>query len=134
MDARNTKKPRMVDPVLEALDRAKEDKVPFIRLLAADDSFRFDEKLVRVEEEEVHIGRSGYASLNNLLFNCLQLSAHHATLMYKRGSFTLSDNKSTNGTSVNGQKIGSVPVEIYIVYLCHQIYHKNDKMFALVGH
>ena len=95
------------------MQEAKVDKVPFVRLVAATNSYQFEEKLVRVEEQVVHLGRSSQAATNNGLFDCPQLSGHHATILYNSGLFSIMDNNSKNGCYLNEKRLDAVPVAIF---------------------
>ena len=64
----SSKKRKIHHPISRAMQEAKVDKVPFVRLVAATNSYQFEEKLVRVEEQVVHLGRSSQAATNNGLF------------------------------------------------------------------
>ena len=114
MDPGPSKRRKVQDPILHAIAQAKFDRVAFVRLLADSASCTFEEKLVRFDQHhEINIGRSSQPRHNNSLFDCAQLSAHHATMKYNSGSFTISDNNSRNGTYVNGEKVGATPVDIF---------------------
>lgn len=106
-------KKRKIHPISKAMQEAKVDKVPFVRLVAATNSYQFEEKLVRVEEQVVHLGRSNQAGTNNGLFDCPQLSGHHATILYNSGRFSIMDNNSKNGCYLNEKRLDAVPVAIF---------------------
>ena len=98
MDPEPSKRRKVQDPILHAIAQAKSDRVAFVRLLADSASCTFEEKLVRFDQHhEINIGRSSQPRHNNSLFDCAQLSAHHATMKYNSGSFTISDNNSRTG-------------------------------------
>ena len=80
------KKRRRLDPALQELKAAQDAKVPIVRLLASPDSYPFQEKVLRVTDS-LNIGRSNLANIKN------GLSATHATINYKDGSFTIFDSK-----------------------------------------
>ena len=108
-----SKKRKVHNPILKAMDKAKVDKVPFVRLLAAPGSYQFEEKLVRVDHQALQLGRSNQAATNNGSFDCLQLSAHHATIVYNSGGFTIRDENSKNGCYLNEKRLGAVPVPLF---------------------
>ncbi len=59
--------------------------------------------MLRVSEERTTLGRS---SENTFLFHDNTVSRHHATVhLDSRGSVSIADERSTNGTFVNGQRI-----------------------------
>ena len=109
----SSKKRKIHHPISRAMQEAKVDKVPFVRLVAATNSYQFEEKLVRVEEQVVHLGRSNQAATNNGFFDCPQLSGHHATILYNSGRFSIMDNNSKNGCYLNEKRLDAVPVAIF---------------------
>lgn len=56
------------------------------------------------DKGEVSIGRERG---NDVLLLRNNVSKRHARILYNRGSFMVIDNKSTNGTFVNGERIGA---------------------------
>ena len=48
----SSKKRKIHHPISRAMQEAKVDKVPFVRLVAATNSYQFEEKLVRVGNEK----------------------------------------------------------------------------------
>ena len=106
------KKRRRLDPALQELKAAQDAKVPIVRLLASPDSYPFQEKVLRVTDS-LNIGRSNLADIKNGLFDCPQVSATHATMNYKDGSFTIFDSKSKNGSYLNDYKLDATPVQIF---------------------
>ena len=105
-------KRRKLDPALQELKAAQDAKIPIVRLLASPDSYPFEEKVLRVTES-LTIGRSNLTDIKNGLFECPQLSATHATINYKDGSFTIFDRKSKNGSYLNDDKFDATPVQIF---------------------
>ena len=55
-----------------------------------------------LDKDSITIGRS---SSNDLVFNHLSLSRHHARILAKRGCFTVEDAGSRNGTFLNGIRL-----------------------------
>nr|XP_032809986.1 sarcolemmal membrane-associated protein-like isoform X2 [Petromyzon marinus] len=84
------------------------------------DSHAFQERRLCLAEA-VRVGRSVArcrAATNNATFDCKVLSRHHARLWYSDGKFLLQDTRSSNGTFVNGQRLGksgeeSAPYQLY---------------------
>ncbi len=72
------------------------------------------------EKEKITVGRD---SSSDLIIEKKVISRHHATLFYEHGMWLLSDNDSTNGTWLNGEKL--VPGKKYqlvaddIIYFAH---------------
>ena len=58
------KKRRRLDPALQELKAAQDAKVPILRLLASQDSYPFQEKVLRVTDS-LNIGRSNLADIKN---------------------------------------------------------------------
>ena len=56
----------------------------------------------RFEKEKITVGRD---PSSDLMIEKKGISRHHAILLYERGMWLLSDNDSTNGTWLNGNKI-----------------------------
>ena len=54
------------------------------------------------DKDEISIGR---APGNDLMLPNYSVSRHHATVQFKAGMFTIEDNGSKHGTSVNGKKV-----------------------------
>lgn len=60
-------------------------------------------KNVRIEEgQEITIGR---AFDNKVVVDDGSISRHHAVLRWKKGALYVTDLESTNGTTVNGEKV-----------------------------
>ena len=57
--------------------------------------------------EPVRIGRGASADLRFTDAQDIIVSTHHAQIVYERGQYFLIDTGSTNGTLLNGQKIGA---------------------------
>jgi pSer/pThr/pTyr-binding forkhead associated (FHA) protein/Mg-chelatase subunit ChlD len=59
---------------------------------------------IAINKQEIRIGRGNH---NDLVINECSVSNDHAIIMYKNGAFYLEDQRSTYGTSLNGNKIES---------------------------
>src|SRR5215207_7316793 len=64
---------------------------------------KFDEKEMPIGEDRVGFGRT---TENTVSFpDNSNISRHHADIEFKNGKFFLTDLGSSNGTTINGQKI-----------------------------
>lgn len=66
-----------------------------------------DERHETFETEELSLGR---VQGNDLMLPRGNVSKHHARLVHREGRFILTDLKSTNGTYVNGRRIGQATI------------------------
>jgi ABC-type multidrug transport system ATPase subunit/ABC-type multidrug transport system permease subunit len=62
--------------------------------------------------DDAVILRIGYAEENDLVIPLPQVSAHHARIGRVNGSYVLEDLNSTNGVSVNGERVRRAEVEV----------------------
>lgn len=78
---------------------------PEASLLILDKSNNYPSKLIRFNKD-ISIGRG---LDNDVVFNNdVRVSRHHARIEFKYGQFVLSDQNSTNGTTVNGRPVSQI--------------------------
>ncbi|MCX7773505.1 MAG: FHA domain-containing protein [Clostridia bacterium] len=81
----------------------------FLKLVSVQGVLDFKIEEVYLLTTDISIGRSPN---NGISLDDTFLSGIHACFIDKRGSFWLRDNESTNGTFVNGKKLGKKPVKL----------------------
>ena len=80
----------------------RKQKIPEAHLDDLTNACETREGVLKIEKEHVKIGRG---KSNDIIINQPAVSGFHATIEYRNLSFYLEDQRSTNGTKLNGRKL-----------------------------
>ena len=91
-------------------NRNHEKNIPYVNFYCRSNtnSEVIEERVIYLDKP-CKIGRSVAKikpELNNAIFDCKVLSRNHASLWYENSKFYLQDTKSSNGTFLNGNRLG----------------------------
>ncbi|MCR4436546.1 MAG: FHA domain-containing protein [Clostridiales bacterium] len=92
---------------MSAKNFPKAVSLPYLKLVSLKDHFNFKVEESYLLTEDTTIGRSRG---NSIHIEDPFLSGRHAILTKKGGSFYIQDVGSTNGTELNGTRLGTEPV------------------------
>lgn len=94
---------------MDAQGRQKGRNFPYLKLINRRENLDFKVEETYILDGNVELGRS---SKNNIIIRDPYISSSHAKLTQNEGEYFVQDLGSTNGTFVNGEKIGTVPVQL----------------------